>query len=117
MDVRPDPGPPEDTNHPIPRLDTYDTLLTTARGAHLGIVIAAPLKDDERSRGRLQRKFEACIGYVHSAEYIAQYGEPQPDRCRIYVSIHSESDPQMLQLVEQHCTELTKHGITPVSNS
>ena len=114
MAPHPDPGPLEDANHPIPRLDTYDTLLEFAKGAYLGIVIATPLKDDERSRARLRRKFEVALGYFRSVDYLARCGTPQPAHCRLYVNIHSGSDAEMLRLVEQHCAEIAASGITPV---
>ena len=109
-----DSEPLEDVNHPIPRLDTYDTLLEFAKGAYLGIVIAAPLKDDERSRARLRRKFEVALGYFRSEAYLARCGTPQPTHCRVYVNIHSGSDAEMLRLIEQHCAEVASSGITPV---
>jgi len=104
----------EDANHPIPRLDTYDTLVQTERGAYLGIVIAAPLRDDERSRVRLRRKFEGAFGYFRSADYLARCGTPKPEHCRLYVNIHSGSDPEMLRLVEHYCAVIAAGGVTPV---
>jgi hypothetical protein len=110
----PEPEPLEDDNHPIPRLDTYDTLVQTSNGTYLGIVIATPLRNDERSRTRLRRKFEGALGYFRSPGYIARCGAPHPKHCRLYVNIHSGSDPEMLRLVEQHCAEIAASGITPV---
>jgi hypothetical protein len=114
MTQHPAPEPPEDVNHPIPRLDTHDTLVETAKGAYLGIVIASPLKDDQRSRARLRRKFESAASYFRSTEHIARCGTPQPEHCRLYVNIHSGSDPEMLRLVELHCAEIAASGIAPV---
>jgi hypothetical protein len=51
-------GPVEDQGHPISRLDTLDTHLTTDQRAYVGIIIASPLRDDEISRTALQEKVE-----------------------------------------------------------
>ena len=109
----PDPGPLEDNDHPIPRLDTLDTLVTFTKGASVGIVIATPLKDDERSRARLLRKFEVSLSYFRSADYFARCGAPQPAHSRLYVNIHSGSDAEMIELVERYCAEAAASGITP----
>jgi hypothetical protein len=107
-------GPLEDVNHPIPRLDTYDTELTTESGAYIGIVIATPLRDDAMSRARLLRKIELYLRYFQSREYRERNGAPMPDRSRIYVSIHTASDPSMLQLIEFYMEQMPANGITPV---
>jgi hypothetical protein len=103
-----------DEHHPIPRVDAYDTLLKTERGAYLGLVIASPLRDDAHSRQRLQRKLEIYLEYFQSPEYRERCGPPKPDRSRIYVSIHSTSDPAMLDLVNHFLDQMLVNGITPV---
>jgi hypothetical protein len=107
-------GPPEDVNHPIPRLDTFDTVLTTERGAYLGLVIATPLRDDSISRARLHRKVGMYLQYFRSQEYQERCGAPLPDRSRIYVSVHPASDPSMLKLIEDYTSNMPEQGITPV---
>lgn len=109
-------GPLEDANHPIPRLDTLDTVVTTERGAYVGIVIATPLRDDEASRERLRRKFELTLGYFHTPEYRKRCGPPMPDRSKMYVNIHAGSDSSMLQVVEHYVAQMLANGITPVLN-
>jgi len=109
-----DAGPLEDVEHPIPRIDTLDTELTTERGAYIGMVIATPLKDDAISRARLQRKFEVYLSYFASREYRERCGPPLPDRSKIYLNIHASSDQSMIQLVESYMAQLPDNGITPV---
>ena len=107
-------GPLEDVNHPIPRLDTLDAVVDTDRGAYLGIVIATPLRDDEVSRERLRRKFELSLGYFQTPEYRERCGLPMPDRSKIYLNIHADSDSSMLELVERYMAQVLANGITPV---
>jgi hypothetical protein len=77
--------------HPISRLDTYDTVVTTGRGGYLGLVIAGPLRDDEVSRARLKKKIGLYLGYFQSPRYLDRYAAPSLDRSRIYISIHAGS--------------------------
>jgi hypothetical protein len=77
--------------HPIRSLDTYDTVVTTDRGAYLGLVMAGPLRDDEVS------------------QYVERYGTPRLDRSRIY-----SSAPSMLKLVESDGADFRELGITLV---
>src|SRR5204863_448482 len=72
------------------------------------------LRDDERSRVRLRRKFEGAYGYFRSADYLARCGAPEPEHCRLYVNIHSGSAPEMLRLVEHYCAVIAAGGVTPV---
>jgi hypothetical protein len=103
-----------DERHPIPRVDAYDALLTTDQGAYLGLVIASPLRDDEVSRIRLQRKLEMYMTYFQSPEYRDRCGAPSPTHCKIYVSIHSSSDAAMLDLVNHYLDQMPSNGICPI---
>jgi hypothetical protein len=107
-----DAGPDEDVNHPIPRLDTLDVHLNTERGAYVGIVIASPLRDDPVSRARLQRKVEVSLGFFQSEEYRGEHGAPEHGRSRLWISIHSGSDPAMLELVDHYRAEIEANGVT-----
>jgi hypothetical protein len=109
-----DAGPLEDANHPIPRLDTVDTEVTTYRGAYVGLIISTPLRDDATSRARLHRKFELYLGYFQSPKYRERCGAPMPDRSKIFVDIHAGSDPSMLQLVEGYMAQVSQNGIDPI---
>jgi len=70
-------GPAEWPDHPIPRLDTLDTLLTHDRGAYVGIVIASPLTNDSVSRARLLRKLMGCLEYFQLPGYLQRFGAPR----------------------------------------
>jgi hypothetical protein len=105
---------PTPTAHPIASLDTFDNVLTTDRGAYLGLVIAGPLVDDEVSRVRLKRKVDLYVGYFLSQAYRDRYGSAGSDRSRVYISIHAGSDASMLKLVESYCDYIRGNGITPV---
>lgn len=107
-------GPDEDVNHPIPRLDTLDTVVETDRGAYVGIVIAAPLSDDSVSRARLQRKIEVSLGYFHDVAFREKHGPPSPAHCRIYLSVHSHSSASILELIEHFCSQFEANGVASV---
>ena len=100
--------------HPISSLDTYDTVVTTDRGAYLGLVIASPLRDDEVSRARLKKKIDLYTGYFQSPQYLERCGTPSLDRSRVYISIHAGSAPSMLELVESYDAHFRDFGITLV---
>jgi len=114
MDDPADPGPAQDLEHPIPRLDALDTVVTHERGAYVGIVIASPLRDDPLSRARLLRKIEVTLQYFQSPEFTKRCGQPTPQRCKVYISVHSGSDPAMIDLVEDCRARISEVGATPV---
>jgi hypothetical protein len=114
VNVRPDAGPNEDVNHPIPSLDTLDTLVESAQGARVGIVIASPLLDDPISRARLQRKIELALGYFGGAAFRQKHGVPNPVHCKIYIGVHARSAPAMLNLVKYYCSQFAANGVAPV---
>jgi len=114
VDVLPKTGPVEDQSHPIPRLDTLDTHLTTDQGAYVGIIIASPLRDDEVSRARLQEKVEVSLSYFQSAEYREKYGVPCRERSCLWISIHCDSDATMLSLVEHYRAQIERNDMTVV---
>jgi len=107
-----DPGPDEDPEHPIPRLDTFDVLITTNLGATVGIVIASPLRDDAMSRARLTRKFEVSVGYFVSDEFRRKHHDISREHSWVTVRVHAESDPLMLRLVEDYCSQVRANGIS-----
>lgn len=110
----PETDRPQPIAHPIASLDTFDNVVTTDRGAYLGMVIAGPLKDDEVSRARLRRKIDLYVGYFLSHAYRDLYGGPGFDRSRIYISIHAGSDSSMLTLVEAYGDYIRENAITPI---
>jgi hypothetical protein len=112
--VLPKAGRVEDQSHPIPRLDTLDTHLTTDQGAYVGIIIASPLRDDEISRARLQKKVDVSLSYFQSAEYREKYGAPCRERSRLWISIHFDSDATMFSLVEHYRAQIEGNEVTVV---
>jgi hypothetical protein len=107
-------GPAIDANHPIPNLDTLDVHVNTDKGAYVGIVIARPLKDDEISRARLQRKIEVALSFFNSEEYRELHGAPCRTRSRLWINVHSGSDAAMLTLVEHYRTQIEANDVTAV---
>jgi hypothetical protein len=107
-------GPVIDADHPIPNLDTLDVHVNTDKGAYVGIVTARPLKDDEISRARLQRKIEVALSFFNSEEYRELHGAPCRTRSRLWINVHSGSDAAMLTLVEHYRTQIEANDVTAV---
>lgn len=92
----------EDLSHPIPSLDAIDVhVVRKTGGSDLAVVIASPLRGDERSMNRLLRKIQVYLEFIGSSEYDAQCGPPTPESTRIVVSVHPGSDPVVFDALEQ----------------
>jgi hypothetical protein len=91
----------DDPSHPIPSLTAIDVHgVRLDGGADLAIVVASPLRDDERSRGRLLAKIEAYVQFLSSPEFVRECGAASPANTTIMVSIHPDSDPEMFDLID-----------------
>jgi hypothetical protein len=104
-------GPATDPEHPIRSLTTYDVFLSSDQAVRLGIVIAMPLRDDSKSRTRVDRKFALYRAYFDSVEFRQQYGKATPERAKVYVSLHSRSDRGIRRRIEEHLDKLRAAGI------
>jgi len=92
----------DDPEHPIPRLAVIDVhAVWKTGGSDLGLVIASPLRDDERSRQRLLRKIENYLNFVVSSEYAAEFGNPLPTNTAIVIKIHPDSDSEIVVILER----------------
>jgi len=92
----------DDPNHPIPYISKLDLLAERKTGgADLVIVIATPLRGDERSLRRLLRKMDTYLGFIASTEYRQKYGAPNPATTRIVVTIDERSDPTVFDLLKR----------------
>jgi hypothetical protein len=109
-----DAGPVEDANHPIPRLDTLDVHLSTDKGAYVGIVIATPLKNDDLSKARLQRKIEISLEYFLSSEYRALHGAPCRTKSRLWINVHADTDAEMLALIEHYRVQIEANNVSAI---
>jgi hypothetical protein len=109
-----DAGPLEDVNHPIPRLDTLDVHVNTDKGAYVGIVIASPLKNDDLSKARLQRKIEVSLEFFLSSEYRALHGAPCRTQSRLWINVHSDTDAEMLALIEHYRVQIEANDVSAV---
>src|SRR5262249_21584868 len=65
------------------------------------IVVASPLKADDRSQQRLLDKIAIYLRYVRSPEYEAQCGPPSRGKTCITVHLHPDSDGVILDLLER----------------
>ncbi len=91
----------DDPSHPIPSLTAIDVYGVHADGgSDLAIVVASPLRDDERSRTRLLAKLDTYVQFLASPEYVRECGAASPTNTTILVSIHPDSDPGMFDLID-----------------
>jgi hypothetical protein len=80
-------------NHPIPSVSSLDVHAVWEDGtSHLHVVIASPLRIDDRSRERLMTKLMNYLNFVASAEFRLQHGEPSLERTWIVVDLHPDMD-------------------------
>ena len=92
----------DDPGHPIPYMSKLDLLAQRKTGgADLVIVIATPLKGDERSLRRLLHKIDTYLGFIGSPDYRRQFGTPSPASTRIVVTIDERSDPIVFDLLKR----------------
>jgi hypothetical protein len=102
--------PVEDHAHPIPRLDTIDVSASTAKFECFSIVIASPLGGDPRSVYRLFRKLESYLQELGCDGTPAKQAVPENERHRIYIHIHPESDPEIIDLVRSLGDYISQRG-------
>jgi hypothetical protein len=101
-----------DDSLPIPRVDVIDAVLTLeGGGAYYGLVIATPLKSDERSIARLVKKLERYVSDFFSPESAAAQGTPKPGKMRIYVNVHPDSDPRVFAILREYEPWIRNNGI------
>ena len=92
----------DDTSHPIPFLGRIDTLVETEDGArYYGLVIASPMRGDDRSRRRLSRKLRDYIIDRHSAEVLSKSGPASAVNTKLTVLIHPGSDVSVFEVLAQ----------------
>lgn len=103
----------EDPTHPVPYPGKVDVLVETQEGeVHYGLVIAAPLRADERSQQRLLQKLEDYISDRRSDASLQKYGQPTPDNTHLLIAIHPDSDRVIFELIEKCRPWLEGHGFS-----
>ena len=101
----------DDESHPIPRLNHIDVVLDIEGGAYYGIVVSQPISDDHITRARLIRKLENYVRNFKSDEFRRAHGTPLPGKLRIYVHLHSGTDPGVFSAVENCRTWLSDNNV------
>ena len=90
----------DDPEHPIPYLGSLDVMaVKEGGGADLIIVVASPLRADERSQKRLLDKMEGYLAFISSVEFRAQAGIPTMDNTKVVVKLHPHSAPEISDLL------------------
>jgi uncharacterized protein YtpQ (UPF0354 family) len=90
-----------DDQHPIPNLDVIDVhVIKKGGGSTLAVIVASPLSRDPRSVYRLFRKLNGYLTYIASPEHVRASGPPTPASTEIEVSIHPDSAPEVIDLLE-----------------
>jgi len=87
----------DNPSHPVPEVGILDirSVKKTA-GADLIVVVASPLRNDERSRRRVVQKVRNYLGYIASEVFTKEHGRPNPENTTIIFHVHPESDPAAL---------------------
>ena len=97
-----------DESHPIPDLEVCDIHGVRKDGGHdLVIVIASPLRADERSRARLNAKIAAYLGVV-------KHLGTQRGQSSIVVKIHPGSDQEIFDTIARTRNWIEEHGASLV---
>jgi hypothetical protein len=112
----------DDPTHPIPSVTALDVqAIKYGGGSDLAIIVASPLKPDERSQRRLLAKIEIYLNYLRTPEYQDGSGVATPENTTIIVRLHPDSDPVIYELLER-CREWVFKGhatlvVTPLELS
>jgi hypothetical protein len=89
-----------DDSHPIPRVDVCDIEAErNDGGVDLVLVIASPMRDDEKSQQRLVKKVEYYLGYLASQTFVDRYGQSVSRKNRIIIRHHPECSPGAIELM------------------
>ncbi len=92
----------DDPDHPIPSLNHLDVCtIKKGGGADLAIIISKPLEANQYSLKRLQDKIENYLGYILSAKFKEQAGEPSPKNTNIVVHVHPYTCKEAFVLLER----------------
>ena len=107
----------DDEHHPVPSVDGLD--LVAARrdgGAHLVIVVAGPLQEDERSQRRLLTKLSNYLNFVNSDEFQQEFGSPDPSKVTIDVKIDAGSDPAVFAMLGRCVSPVSENNASLTVN-
>jgi len=108
----------DDENHPISRVGVIDVETKLASGgAYYSLVIASPIGGDERSQQRLLKKLENYVSDFYSPAALESRGYPTPERDRIRVVVHGDSDPVIFELLDRCKTWVQNNNIKFVVDS
>ena len=92
----------DDDEHPIPCIACLDIFVVKkGGGAKLIVVIASPLKADERSVQRLMKKLLNYLIFINSEEFTAEAGIPTKENTEVEVKLHPDSDPEIFELLNR----------------
>ena len=65
------------------------------------IVVASPLRADERSQRRLLDKIDIYLRFLETPEFQSTSGVATPENTVIVVKIHPDSDAAIFDLIER----------------
>ena len=78
------------------------------------LIIASPLKADEKSQRRLLQKMENYLGFINSADFAAESGRPTAANTRIVVKLHPDSDSLISDLLGRCVAWVSENNATLV---
>ena len=81
------------------------------------MVIASPMKADERSQRRLLQKLENYLGFINSKEFLGEAGPPSVENTNVEVKLHPDSDPEISELLNRCVEWVADNNATLVSKA
>src|ERR1700688_2535714 len=97
----------DDPTHPIPSVTALDIHASKrGGGADLVIVVASPLRADERSQKRLLEKIELYLRFLGTSEFETMSGIPTVENTSIVVRLHPDSDAAIFELLDRSMTRV-----------
>ena len=92
----------DDPSHPIPEVGACDIRgVRKTGGADLVVVVASPLRNDDRSKRRVVQKIRNYLGYIASEDFVEEHGKPTTENTAIIFQVHPESEPEALGFLEE----------------
>jgi hypothetical protein len=102
----------DDFSHPIRQVHIFDTVLPLqGGGAYIGVVVASPLDDTQRSITRLREKLRFYLENFFTTHGRDVWGTPKAGKMRIYVNIHPDSSTLAFRVLDDFREEALHRGV------
>ncbi len=78
------------------------------------LIVATPLRGEERDLQRLMAKLENYLTFLQSPSCVAEAGFATKESTRIVAKVHPESSPYVFELLHRNETWVANNGATLV---